>query len=373
MKFSLLKENLKKAPGCKHQGLFHLCSFFFLCCVSLLTFSCSKGISPDIEQRFAGKTMGTSYSIIFYYPESLGKTANAQTIVEIKKDVDARLEALENVMSTYRQDSALSQFNQSSVNEWHVLNPELFKVVKEALRISDLSEGAFDISVGPLVNLWGFGPEFTKQDLPEQSKINELLDKQVGYQFLELDEASLSARKTKALYLDLSAIAKGYAVDEVAGVLKQKGINNYLVEIGGELSASGGKPDGENWHVAVEKPILDVSASDRQLQSILKLRDVAIASSGDYRNFFEIDGKVYSHTINPKSGRPVEQNLASVTVVHEFCMTADAMATAFMVMGSEATLAFAEREHLPVLLLIRKDDSFEQLSSSAMEKYLEKQ
>lgn len=314
--------------------------------------------------------MGTSYSLVFYYPEKSTKVFNKDSTLQLKKSVELRLEQIEQSMSTYRPDSELSMLNKAQVEEWIKLSPELFTVIETANEISVLSEGAFDISVGSLVNLWGFGPGFSLQNIPKKEVIDTLLREKVGYQYLEIDKKQTSVKKHKALYLDLSAIAKGYAVDQIALLLDQQGIQNYLVEIGGELRASGQKSDQQSWHVAVEKPFLDPLAKVREADSVLILDNIAIASSGDYRNFFEVDGRIYSHTIDPSTGWPVKHNVASVTVLNESCMRADALATAFTVMGLDASMRYANEHKLGVLILLRSEKGFEHYASEAMQKFV---
>ncbi len=342
-----------------------------LFCLCLLGFSaCSSKTDSSQVLKFSGVSMGTTYSVLYFLPKQDGKTSHADELKPelLKAQLAQRLEEIEQNMSTYRKDSDLSKFNQSPVNEWQKLDEELFLVLRTAQDISNLSEGAFDISVGPLVNLWGFGPDFHAQKIPDDQAINEAL-KQVGIRYLKLDSEQGRALKEKALYLDLSAIAKGYAVDQMAELLKAKGINNFLVEIGGELRASGTKEGQAAWKVAVEKP--ELHPLSRSIEGVLELKDIAIASSGDYRNYFEHDGKIYSHTINPATGKPVEHNLASVTVLHSSCMYADALATAMMVLDSTKALELADREQLAVLLLVREGENFKHLASKAMQPFVQ--
>ena len=354
-----------KALRQKSLGLF--CLSLFLLAISN---SCTPQISTLDQQKIAGKTMGTSFSIQFYFSEEQDRTITQRDVLSIKLSAENRLEAIEQSMSTYRKDSELSLLNLAKVGEWVVVSKELMLVLQAAQNISELSNGAFDISVGPLVNLWGFGPEYSLRDKPKQAEIAALLEQGVGYQYLELDQDNLRVKKGKPLYLDLSAIAKGYAVDRLTELLSEHGIKNYLVEIGGELRAAGYKPNKQMWRVAVEKPILDVLAVEREIDSVLPLLDMGIASSGDYRNFFKQDDVIYSHTINPKTGLPVSHGLASVTVLHESCMQADALATAFMVMGPKESLRLANELGLSVLLIVRESQGFSEHLSSAMKSFI---
>lgn len=309
-------------------------------------------------QKVAGDTMGTKYSIQYFFNYS---SPDAR---DIKKAADILLDDIENKMSTYRSESELSRLNRAAIDKPIQLSSELYLVIQRAQEISVLSEGAFDVTVGPLVNLWGFGPDIQAQDLPSEQQIQQILREQVGYQYLSLDVAKSSITKQKATYIDLSAIAKGYAVDRLAELMLSYGINNFLVEIGGELRASGSKAKGQPWRVAIEKPVLGLSGEHNVLEQVIDLNNMSIATSGDYRNFFKIDEQLYSHTLNPKTGKPVTHHLASVSVLHPSAMQADALATAFNVMGADKTIAYAEQHQLAVFLVLREVDKLEHRYSS---------
>lgn len=297
--------------------------------------------------------MGTAYTVKVPPQSDQGRK-------EIKTRIDAALERLNQQMSTYIADSEISLFNQSKATDWMAVSNSTAEVVATAQKVSEISEGAFDITVGPLVNLWGFGPDQRPTRAPDDATIAAIRAR-IGHTLLDVRSEPPALRKTNPeLYVDLSGIAKGYGVDIVAGVLEKLGISDYLVEIGGELRASGRKPSGEPWRIGIERP----QAGARSVQRVIELRDTALATSGDYRNFFEQDGKRYSHTIDPATGRPIEHNLASVTVVDDSTMFADAMATAMMVLGSEAGYRLAEQEELAVLFLIKAEAGFEEKASS---------
>ena len=301
--------------------------------------------------------MGTRYSIQYFSAQS---SPDAR---EIKKAADILLDDIENKMSTYRSESELSRLNRAPVGEPIKLSADLYLVLQKAQEISILSEGAFDVTVGPLVNLWGFGPDIKAQDLPSEQQIQQILREQVGYQYLSFDVAKSSITKQKAAYIDLSALAKGYAVDRLAELMLSYGIDNFLVEIGGELRASGSKAQAQAWRVAIEKPVLS-SGTHNALEQIIELNNISIATSGDYRNFFKIDEQLYSHTLNPKTGKPVTHFLASVSVLHPSAMEADALATAFNVMGADKALAYAEKHQLAVFLVLRAADKLVHQHSS---------
>lgn len=305
---------------------------------------CGADTGPPVL-ALRGTTMGTSYSVqVVDPPPALDQTALAG-------DIEARLDRINALMSTYRPDSELSRFNAGESEDWFSVSPELVAVVLAAQGVSRASDGAFDVTVGPLVNLWGFGPSPTAEALPAGSEIQAALAR-VGWQHLRVRAQPPALNKARAgLEVDLSAIAKGYAVDQLAALLKSQGIADYLVEIGGELRARGLNGRGLPWQIAIERP----EAGRRAVFRVVALRDQGMATSGDYRNFVEIDGVHYSHTIDPKTGRPVGHRLASVTVIAESTMRADAWATALLVLGPERGLALAERQGLAALFIEHAD------------------
>jgi len=231
-------------------------------------------------------------------------------------------------------------------------------VVGEAIRTSQQTGGAFDATVGPLVNLWHFGPERNGGSVPSDSQIAENRER-VGYQRVQarLDPPALKKSRPD-VEVDLSAIAKGFGVDKVAEYLDRRGAEGYMVEIGGEVRTRGRRGDGSPWKIGVVKPADDPAGGQSLVQRVLPLGDDALATSGDYRNFFEQDGTRYSHTIDPRTGRPVEHQLASVTVVGPTCMQCDALATALMVLGPEAGYNLAVDRALAVLFVVRDGDRF---------------
>lgn len=317
-----------------------------------------SGSDSNAIQTLYGQTMGTSYNIKY-----VGSKSSTRAM---QLGIDSLLAELNETMSTYLDDSELSQLNENFSTDWIPVSDSLFKVVSRAIEISQLSHGAFDITVGPLVDLWGFGPEARPDQIPDVD-VMQATQKVIGYQAVELRSAPAAIRKTEPRRLDLSAIAKGYGVDLVADYLVQQGVENYLIEIGGEMRLSGLKPDGETWRVAIETP----EQAQRQIFKILALTDVAIATSGDYRNYFEVDGQRYSHTIDPATGYPITHSLASVSVLADNCMDADGFATAMMVLGVEQSLALAEQQNLAVLLIEKSADGFIEHTSSQMNTYLE--
>ena len=230
-----------------------------------------------------------------------------------------------------KPDSEISRFNQSRSQEWFSVSRDTATVVAASLDVSRQTDGAFDITIGPLVNIWDFGPEERSRGVPSDAEIAAARAR-VGYQHVEVrvDPPALR-KKIPDVYLDLSGIAKGFAVDQVAQLLEQGGIPAYMIEIGGEVRTKGTKSDGQAWRIGIERPV----AGERSLQLVLRLGDGSVATSGDYRNFFEWEGQLYSHKIDPRTGRPVRNQVASVSVMDPSAMRADALATGLMVMQPE--------------------------------------
>ncbi len=299
--------------------------------------------------------MGTTYHVsIVNPPVSINNT-------DVEDEIIARLEKVNSQMSTYRADSDLSRFNYSTATNWVPVPGELHTVVDAAKQVTSLTGGAFDVTVGPLVNLWGFGPGTEGDRVPGTKEIQRVRQR-VGDRHLATRSSPPALRKDRPdVYVDLSAIAKGYAVDVLASYLEDLGITNYLVEIGGEVRTGGFNRHGQPWQIAVEQPV----TGRRVIHRIIDLSDLAMATSGDYRNYFEKDGQRYSHTIDPRTGSPVRHYLASVTVVADSTMFADAMATALTVLGPDAGYVLAEGEGIAALFLVRDGDVFvEKFTSS---------
>ena len=305
--------------------------------------------------------MGTTFSIKI---PKLPKGIDADSL---RAEIDAELDSVNATMSTYRADSELSKLNRNRSTEWIGISDRMAEVLAEALRVSELSDGAYDVTVGPLVNLWGFGPEETQQIVPDQSQIQARL-KTCGFRKIHLNTDKHSIRKDEPeIYIDLSSLAKGYGVDEVANLLTVRGVESYLVEIGGELRVQGAKANGDAWKIAIEKPLV----GQRSIEQIVQLYDIAVATSGDYRNFFEDRGIRYSHTIDPRTGMPIVHTLASVTVMDRSTMRADALATALMVLGPDAGRKLALDHHIAALFIERKGSGFATLATPAFPSAIE--
>ncbi|MDH3692801.1 MAG: FAD:protein FMN transferase [Gammaproteobacteria bacterium] len=336
--------------------------------------SCTKGVLlvaivlavcnslfADERTRFQGATMGTTYEVKIV---DLSEQIDAEAL---GGEIETELERVNGLMSTYLVDSELSRFNTSDSTDWITVSDDTRIVIDEALGVSRFTNGAFDVTAGPLVNLWGFGPGESSSVVPSDELI-QLAKASVGYRRLHTNASFSAVKKDHPdIYIDLSAIAKGYAVDKVAELLESMGIGNYLVEVGGELRASGVNQKHRNWTIAIEKPLPQQQA----VQRLVRLKDAAIATSGDYRDFFEHDGRMYSHTIDPRTGRPVDHQLASVAVISDSTMFADAMATALMVLGPIQGFELAERERIAALFIVREQgNGFKERITQAFAPYL---
>ncbi len=319
----------------------------------LLSAGCDH--APEIVQ-ISGSKFGTSYHITI--------VADQPAPADLAEQIDAALDVVDLSMSTYKSESELSLFNRLPLGEEVIASEGLWTVLQTSRQIWQQSAGAFDPSVGPLVELWGFGPQMTNDRIPEETEITQALAT-IGYQYLILNSDRQAISKDLALRLDLSAVAKGYAVDQIADLLEMLALPDYLVEVGGEMRVSGLNPKGQPWRIAIETP--DAMG---QVDNIIALESAAVATSGDYRNYFEKDGNRYSHSIDPRTGRPIEHRLASVTVVADRCIDADAWATAFLVMGDEAALEIANQQSIAVYMLVKAEDQFTAVYSEAFKPYL---
>ncbi|GHE87129.1 FAD:protein FMN transferase [Thalassotalea profundi] len=329
-------------------------------CLLFITLSGCFPSNDNVKQELLlqGKTMGTTYNIKIVVDPNATDTENLQQLI------DAELKQVNQEMSTYIPDSELSLFNSSDSLEPVEMSQGLSRVIKEAIRLGKLSDGKLDVTVGPLVNLWGFGPEYRPENIPTDETL-ELARQRVGLDKLSLDENKLTKRNAD-LYVDLSTIAKGYGVDIVAELIESHGIHNYLVEIGGEMRLKGFKHTGELWHIAIEKPV----SEERAVQQIIVPKDNAVATSGDYRNYYEVDGQRFSHIIDPSTGKPINHKLVSVTVIHPSSMTADGLSTAMMVMGEEKAIAFAHKHDLAAYIIAKSEVGFVEHTSVKFMQYL---
>jgi thiamine biosynthesis lipoprotein len=309
--------------------------------------------------------MGTTYQI-----KIAGAVSDDKTIGRLKQQIDSALVQVNRQMSTYDPHSEISRFNDYRQTEPFPVSKDLALVVSEAIEISRLSGGAFDITIDPLVELWGFGKKGPRISPPQKEQITGAL-KISGMKNISVIEHKALKKKIPECRLDLAAIAKGYGVDVVSALLASSGASNYMVEIGGEVYAEGLNTQQDMWKIGVDSPDLS-SLPGQNIRAILAISGVGVATSGDYRNYFEYQGKIYSHTIDPATGKPVNHSLASVTVIAPTCMKADALATAVMVMGTEKGLQLIESmEDVEAMLINRKKpDEYQIRYSSGFEKYL---
>ena len=304
-----------------------------------------------------GTAQGTYYYISYYNTEGYN----------YKEEIDSILDAYNQSVSTYEENSVINRFNR---NKDKIIPDSIFRQNLElSMKIAKLTNGAFDPTVAPLVDAWGFGTE-KEQNL--DSNHLDSLRQLIGYQKINIDDQKV--RKTNPrVKINFNAIAKGFSVDLIGNYLKSKGIQSYLVDIGGEVKAKGKKPGGDKWTVGIEKPA-ENKADKRKVHTILEIEDMAVATSGSYRQYYEKDGTKYSHTINPKTGNPVKHNLLSASVVTNKCGKADAFATAFMVMGKNKTLEFIKQNpqlNLEVMLIYADEDgNYQTETSSGFKKYI---
>jgi len=334
--------------------------------VALLTVSITacfpSNDSAESEILLQGRTMGTTYHI---------KVVATQVQVEtlkLQEKIDAVLKQVNQEMSTYIPDSEISRFNQSKSTEPVEISTGFARVLKESIRLGELSAGKLDITVGPLVNLWGFGPTLRPDKVPS-AEVLANTRAQIGLKNLHLNGNKLS-KDIPDLYVDLSTTAKGYGVDVVAELIEANGFDNYLVEIGGEMRLKGFKHTGELWAIAIEKPIFDPSGEHRAVQQVIIPKDNAVATSGDYRNYFEADGQRFSHIIDPDTGKPINHNLVSVTVIAPSSMTADGLSTTLMVMGAEQGMKFAVENDLAALFISKTEHGFTEQFTVKFKQYL---
>ncbi len=308
--------------------------------------------------RLSGETMGTTFNVTAI-GEDLDETALAASVEETLAAVNAK-------MSNWDPNSEVSTFSASTSTDPVAVSDEFVLVLAAANDVHDKTDGAFDVTLGPLIELWGFGPRKPEDPVPSDADIEAALAGVGQKRLLTLDaEAGTLAKSEPGVGINLSAIAKGYGIDAVAETLRDAGIENYLVEIGGDLVSKGQNDKGETWQIGIEKP----QAGSQSLQLIVSLDDRGMASSGDYKNYFEQDGVRYSHIIDPTTGRPITHRTTSVTVLAENAMMADAWATAMLALGQEKGMQLAEEHKLAVYFISRDvtggDDAYITSHSSA--------
>ena len=338
---------------------------FLLSALIVSLFACLLVFRTDQNQQIVsleGQTMGTRYRLLFH-DASFESDNDRDTLLEA---VDARLDYLDTVVfSTYAYDSQLSRFNREVGAPVQVAS-ELITVLFAAGEVYRLSEGAFDVTIKPVIDLWGFGFDIPEQIIPDPAQLEVALSKK-GMQSIIINTSHSTIRKGFDLSVDLSAIAKGFAVDDITGLLESLGFENFLVEIGGEVVVSGLRPDGDPWQLGIERP----EPGDPALMQRINYtgNKIAVAASGDYRNFFLHEGQRYSHIIDPRTGWPVSHELVSVTVLSESAMLADAWATALMVLGPEEGVKLANELQLAAYFVLGNGTGFQSRHSDAFNRY----
>ncbi len=297
--------------------------------------------------------MGTTWSVQVAAPwqdarlARAGQFSSEQASAELTQALQAKLDDIIDQMSHWEADSLISRINRAPTG-WYQVPEEFFTVVSCAQQVAQATQGAYDPTVGELVALWGFGPYGQPGQLPRDSQLEDAR-RRSGWQQLHLNAEHRGVWQPGGMNLDFSSIAKGYGVDAMALALESYGLTNYMVELGGELRAKGLNPSGQPWHLMIEAP------DTQQMQTGLPitLDDLSIATSGDYRRFFTVEGQRYAHTLDPRTGKALQNNLACVSVVHPQCMMADALSTALLCMGLENGMAYANKQHLAALFMVR--------------------
>jgi thiamine biosynthesis lipoprotein len=323
----------------------------------------TEPLALDHDVRFTklqGETMGTTWQVSCFLPENVSSK-------EIERGIQACCDLVVNEMSHWKNDSHLFRFNHAVSQTWHSIPDGFFTVLDYALFIAEQTQGAYDPSIGHLTNTWGFGPIGKIDCAPNEDAIQSALEK-TGWQKICLNKQARSILRTNDVHLDFSSIAKGYAVDQVSRFLKSQNIPSYLVEIGGELSGYGIKLDGQPWWVALETISGETST---QPTSIVALHDLAVATSGNYRRYFVDQDHHYSHTIDPRTGKPVSHGLASVTVFHAQCMIADTLATAMTVIGLKDGLQYANQLNIAALFTQETEHGYVEHMSRHLEQMLD--
>jgi thiamine biosynthesis lipoprotein len=305
------------------------------------------GCGMQKEFEFSGKTMGTTYHITVV----AGYFENTKML---KDEIDMRLDEINKSMSTFRKDSEISRFNAyQTVGKKFRISDDFYNVMTVAKRIYEETGGAWDGTVKPLVDLWGFSKSENRHTIPEKSQIASLLS-ETGFNNIEIFAGHYLAKKNPSITLDLASIAKGYGVDQVAGLIRANEIHNFLVEIGGEVFAAGHRRDGKKWRIGINRP--QKNAPSDQVYKVVDLQNKGFATSGDYRNYFEVNQHRFSHVIDPRNGYPVDNGVVSVSIVANTCTFADGLATAVMVLGHKKGLDLVDRlDNTECLIVTQKE------------------
>lgn len=339
----------------KISSAFHKYTYVFS--VTIFLSGCNLHSNKDVS--ISGVTMGTTFSIqlINDNPDFNKK--------KLEENINSILVDVNNKMSTWDSDSEISKINKMPTGQWIHVSPDMLFINALASSVSKKTSGAFDVTTGKLIKLWGFGTNEDKSSVPDEKSIKQVISN-VGHNKLVIDDKKSAIYKKSQFNIDLSAIAKGYAVDKIAQYLNENKYSVYLVEVGGEIRVKGKKGGAHKWRIAIETP----SSQFRKVHNIINITDHAIATSGDYRNYYEVDGKRYSHTIDPFTGKPITHNLASVTVIGDTAAYADAVATALMVMGAKKGYEYCENNDISAYFIYKENDEFKTFVTSEFKKYI---
>ncbi|WP_248768144.1 FAD:protein FMN transferase [Pseudomonas sp. MWU12-2345] len=311
--------------------------------------------NADSLEQFGGPTMGSTYSIQYV------RHAGGPAVAEVKPAVEAILAEVDRQMSTYRGDSDIERFNELPAHSCQVMPSSILELVRVGEQLSLDSDGAYDLTVEPLMNLWGFGPQGREEKVPDAARLAEVRQR-VGHRYLRIDGDQLC--KDAAVEVDFNSIAAGYTVDRIVARLQALGLDSFLAEATGELKAVGKKPDGSPWRIALEVPRDDEQVAQR----IIALDGYGVSTSGDYRNYFEQGGKRYSHTFDALTGAPITHNLASVTVIHPSTLMADGFSTLLLILGPERGWDYAEKHMIAAFFVMRADTGFVTRTNQAFER-----
>jgi len=311
--------------------------------------------NADSLEQFGGPTMGSTYSIQYV------RHAGGPAVTEVKPAVEAILAEVDRQMSTYRGDSDIERFNELPAHSCQVMPASILELVQVGEQLSRASDGAYDLTVEPLMNLWGFGPQGREEKVPDATQLAEVRQR-VGHRYLRIEGDQLC--KDAAVEVDFNSIAAGYTVDRIVDRLKTLGLDSFLAEATGELKAVGKKPDGSPWRIALEVPRDDQQVAQR----IIALDGYGVSTSGDYRNYFEQDGKRYSHTFDALTGAPITHKLASVTVIHPSTLMADGLSTLLLILGPERGWDYAEKHAVAAFFVMRADTGFVTRTNQAFER-----
>ena len=334
---------------------------FVLCAVSLLSACDGSSTAQESALVIEGKTMGT-----FYRVSLAGVDKNREAA--LREQIEAQLKEDDHQLSTYKEDSVLSRFNQYQGNVPQPISAGMADAIVTSMRIGTLTGGAMDITVGPLVNLWGFGPDKQPVKTPTPEQIAAARQR-IGLQHLKViqqNDGQYLQKDLPGMYVDLSTVGEGYATDHLARLVEGNGISNYLVSVGGAVVSRGHNAQGNPWQVAIQKP----TDKETAVQAIVDLQGMGISTSGSYRNYYELNGKRLSHIIDPATGSPITHKLVSATVIAPTALEADGWDTGLMVLGTNKALALAEQQHLAVYLITKEGDTFKSYMSPQFKAYL---